>query len=121
MHGNNKSELELRMAIEAGVGRIVVDSFDEIDRIEALVADGLAAPTVLVRVNPGVEAHTHEYLQTGVSDSKFGFGVQGGAIEAALDRTASSPAMHLAGIHAHIGSQVFVVDSFVKAVKSLQK
>ncbi|MGI9649064.1 MAG: diaminopimelate decarboxylase [Acidimicrobiia bacterium] len=119
MHGNNKSELELTMAIEAGVGRIVVDSFDEFDRIEALVAGGLEAPTVLVRVNPGVEAHTHQYLQTGVPDSKFGFGTRGGAIEEALDRAASSPAMQLAGIHAHIGSQVFVVDSFIKAVKAM--
>ena len=117
MHGNNKSEPELRLALEAGVGRVVVDSFDELDRIEALVAAGLPAPTVLVRVNPGVEAHTHEYLQTGVADSKFGFGIPGGAVDKALDRAAASPAMQLAGIHAHIGSQVFVVDSFIKAVR----
>ncbi|NNF09446.1 MAG: diaminopimelate decarboxylase [Acidimicrobiia bacterium] len=119
MHGNNKSEAELRMALEASVGRIVVDSFDEFDRIEALVAAGLPAPTVLIRVNPGVDAHTHEYLQTGVPDSKFGFGVGDGAADRAVDRAHESHAMHLAGIHAHIGSQVFVVDSFVKAVGAL--
>jgi diaminopimelate decarboxylase len=119
MHGNNKSEAELRMALEAGVGRIVVDSFDELDRIEALVEGGLDSPTVLIRVNPGVEAHTHEYLQTGVADSKFGFSLAGEVAEAAIDRAARSPAMELAGLHAHIGSQVFVVDSFVKAIGAL--
>ena len=119
MHGNNKSELELRMALGAGVGRIVVDSFDELDRIEVLVGNGMVPPTVLIRVNPGVEAHTHEYLQTGAADSKFGFSLAGGMAEAAIDRAAGSSAMHLAGLHAHIGSQVFVVDSFVKAVGAL--
>jgi diaminopimelate decarboxylase len=119
MHGNNKSELELEMALEAGVGRIVVDSFDEIYRIEALVATGLPAPAVLIRVNPGVEAHTHEYLQTGGTDSKFGFSQAGGIAEAAVDRAVASPAMSFGGLHAHIGSQVFAVDSFVRAVGAL--
>jgi diaminopimelate decarboxylase len=119
MHGNNKSEAELRTALDEGVGRIVVDSFDELDRIETLVAAGLAPPTVLIRVNPGVEAHTHEYLQTGAADSKFGFSLAGGVAEAAIDRASGSGAMELAGLHAHIGSQVFVVDSFVKAIGSL--
>jgi diaminopimelate decarboxylase len=119
LHGNNKSELELQMALRAGVGRVVVDSFHEIDRIEALVAGGLPAPTVLVRVNPGVEAHTHEYLRTGVADSKFGFSLAGGVAETALDQASASPAMRVAGVHAHIGSQVFVVDSYVKAVAAL--
>jgi diaminopimelate decarboxylase len=116
LHGNNKSLLELRLALEAGVGRVVVDSFDELDRIEELVAGGAAAPNVLVRVTPGVEAHTHEYLQTGVADSKFGFGVASGDAAAALKRAAASGHMELVGIHAHIGSQVFVVESFVKVV-----
>ncbi len=119
MHGNNKSQHELEMALEVGVGRIVVDSFDEMHRIELLVADGLPPPTVLVRVNPGIEAHTHEYLQTGAADSKFGFSLAGGAAGSAIDRASQSPAMELAGLHAHIGSQVFVVDSFIKAVKAL--
>jgi diaminopimelate decarboxylase len=119
MHGNNKSELELRMALETGVGRIVVDSFDEIDRIEHLVATGLPVPAVLIRINPGVEAHTHEYLRTGAADSKFGFSLANGAADAVIDRAAASPAMELVGLHAHIGSQVFVVDSFTKAVGAL--
>ena len=81
MHGNNKSVEELAMALQVGVGRIVIDSFDEIKRIEELVAQGYPVPNVLVRVNPGVDAHTHEYLQTGIADSKFGFGISSGDAE----------------------------------------
>ena len=115
-HGNNKSMAELHAGLSAEVGRVVVDSFDEIDRIETVVGEGLAPPKVLIRVTPGIEAHTHEYLQTGVADSKFGFSLAGGVAEEALARAEKSPAMQLMGIHAHIGSQVFVVDSFVKAI-----
>src|SRR5437879_6433988 len=76
LHGNNKSDEELTAAVQAGVGRIVVDSFDELDRLERLVpALNASPPRVLVRVTPGVEAHTHEYVMTGQSDSKFGFGL----------------------------------------------
>lgn len=119
MHGNNKSSRELAAALQAGVGRIVLDSFDEIKRIEALVGDDLAAPKVLVRVNPGVEAHTHEYLQTGIADSKFGFGISSGDAARAISRASSSTAMNLVGVHTHIGSQVFVADSFRKAIGAL--
>ena len=86
LHGNNKSPVELTMALEAGVGRIVVDSFDEIDRLEALHQEGSPAIRVLVRITPGVEAHTHEYIATGHDDSKFGFTVSSGAADAAIDR-----------------------------------
>ena len=116
LHGNNKSMAELHTGLTVAVGRVVVDSFDELDRIETLVSDGLAPPKVLIRVTPGIEAHTHEYLQTGVADSKFGFSLAGGVAGDALARVEKSPAMHLMGIHAHIGSQVFVTDSFVKAI-----
>ncbi|MEO2105819.1 MAG: diaminopimelate decarboxylase, partial [Actinomycetota bacterium] len=75
LHGNNKSTAELREAMAAGVGRIIVDSFDEMDRIEALVAAGAPAPRVLLRVTPGVKAETHEFVATGQDDSKFGFTV----------------------------------------------
>ena len=119
MHGNNKSELELRMALEAAVGRIVVDSFEELDRIARLVGEGLPAPRVLVRVNPGIDAHTHEYLQTGAADSKFGFSLSDGSADRAIEQAAVTDTMLLTGVHAHIGSQVFVVDSFVKAVEAL--
>ena len=119
LHGNNKSTKELGSALEAGIGCIVVDSFDELDRIEALVAQGFDAPQVMIRINPGVDAHTHEYLQTGVADSKFGFGLASGAADAALGRARRSSAFDLVGVHAHIGSQVFVVDSFRRAIAAL--
>ncbi len=119
LHGNNKSEEELSAALEAGVGQIVIDSFVEIDRIEALVRDGAAPPAVLVRVTPGVEAHTHEYLQTGIADSKFGFSVGSGVAAAAIERVAASNAMRLEGVHAHIGSQVFDAESYRRAVAVL--
>ena len=117
LHGNNKSERELGRALAAGVGRIVVDSFDEIDRLERLVPTLPAPrPKVLVRVTPGIEAHTHEYVQTGQDDSKFGFGIASGAAEAAVARLrARRCPVELVGIHAHIGSQVFELSSFERA------
>jgi diaminopimelate decarboxylase len=117
MHGNNKSPAELAKALEVGVGRLVVDSADEIDRIEALVAEGAPRPTVLIRVTPGIEAHTHEFVQTGQNDSKFGFGLTSGAAAAAVEQLRRSAAVDLVGLHAHIGSQVFVADSFHHAVE----
>jgi diaminopimelate decarboxylase len=116
LHGNNKSIDELRQAREAGVGRVVVDSFDELDRLEALHADDGIVPTVLVRATPGVEAHTHEFVRTGQIDSKFGFGVASGAAQQALARARTSAAVDLAGVHVHIGSQVFVADFFHQAI-----
>jgi diaminopimelate decarboxylase len=118
-HGNNKSANELAYALEAGVGRIVVDSMVEMDRIEALVGAGARAPQVLVRVNPGVEAHTHAFLRTGAADSKFGITIEGGAAAAAVERARSSPAMDLIGVHVHVGSQVFDVGSYEKAIESI--
>jgi diaminopimelate decarboxylase len=115
-HGNNKSANELSMALEAKVGRIVVDSADEMDRIEELVAAGLPIPTVLIRVNPGVEAHTHEYLRTGAADSKFGIAIAGGEAARVVERARSSSAMSLIGLHAHVGSQVFDVSSFERGI-----
>jgi diaminopimelate decarboxylase len=117
LHGNNKSIAELRTALAEGVGRVIVDSFDEIDRIEALVADGLEPPKVLVRVTPGVEAHTHEFVRTGQDDSKFGFAVYSGDADKALARLAGSSATELVGIHAHIGSQVFEARFFELALE----
>ncbi len=118
-HGNNKSSAELRQALTAGVGRIMVDSFEEFDRIENLVAEGLNPPSVLLRVTPGVEAHTHEYIATGQDDSKFGFTVSTGLAHQAVERAEKSDSMNLIGIHAHIGSQVFRAESFAQAVKVL--
>ncbi len=116
MHGNNKSSVELRMAVDRGVGRIVVDSFDELDRLDEIHAVTGAVPKVLLRLTPGVEAHTHEFIATGQDDSKFGFTVSSGAAARAIARASQSPAVELVGVHAHIGSQVFAVSSFAKAV-----
>ena len=115
LHGNNKSDDELRLALDAGVRRVVIDSFDEIDRIERISPK--ARLPVLLRVTPGIEAHTHEYVQTGRDDSKFGLGLASGAAAAAVDRL-RRPDMpvDLVGIHAHIGSQIFEVSSFERAV-----
>ena len=117
LHGNNKSVAELAMARSAGVGRIVVDSAEELDRLDEMHrADGVA-PRVLLRVTPGVRAETHEYISTGQADSKFGFGIDQGAAIAAVERAASSVSVELAGIHCHIGSQVFRVESLAKALE----
>lgn len=120
-HGNNKSIGELEMALREGVGRLVVDSFDELDKIEVLVRSGLPAPDVFLRITPGVEAHTHEFVATGQDDSKFGFTVSSGMAATALDRAIASNAMTVLGVHAHIGSQVFRVESFAEALEVLAK
>ena len=119
LHGNNKSDEELITAREAGVGRIVVDSFDELDRLEGLFgADGIV-PKVLLRITPGVEAHTHEFVMTGQDDSKFGFGLKVGDAARAVERATAMDAVELVGIHAHIGSQVFVAGFFEQAIEAL--
>ena len=115
-HGNNKSLAELRLALEEEVGCLVVDSFDELDRIEMLVNEGLKPPDVLVRITPGVEAHTHEFVRTGQDDSKFGFTVSTGTASEAVARVETSPAFTVRGIHAHIGSQVFRGESYAEAL-----
>ena len=117
-HGNNKSTTELRAALEVGVGRIAIDSDDEIGRLESLVRDdGVPAPSVHIRVTPGVEAHTHEFIETGTEDSKFGFGLDSGEALAAVRRVVDGGLLHFAGVHCHIGSQVFRLDSFERAVQ----
>ncbi|CAN5889554.1 diaminopimelate decarboxylase [soil metagenome] len=118
MHGNNKSPTEVRACLDAGVGLIVVDSHEEISRIEATVEGAaLEPPKVMVRITPGIEAHTHEFVRTGHDDSKFGFTVSSGAATTAVERIASSPLLDLVGVHAHIGSQVFRAESFAEAVE----
>lgn len=116
LHGNNKSDAELARAREVGVGRIVVDSFDELDRLDRLHAADGRVPRVLLRATPGVEAHTHEFVQTGQIDSKFGFGVAVGDLAKAVERATSAPSVDLVGVHLHIGSQVFVAEFFRQAV-----
>jgi diaminopimelate decarboxylase len=119
MHGNNKDIAELERAIRVGVGRIVVDSFDEIDKLESVVRSSRSKIGVLIRATPGIEAHTHEYVRTGQQDSKFGFSVASGAASAAIERLRSMENIDLLGIHAHIGSQIFLASSFIEEVEVL--
>jgi diaminopimelate decarboxylase len=122
LHGNNKSEDELARALGVGVGRIVVDSFDEIERLVHLAPERDGAgllQAVLLRVTPGVEAHTHDFVRTGQEDSKFGFGLASGAAADAVARLRALRGIELVGVHAHIGSQVFRVDSFAEEVEVL--
>jgi diaminopimelate decarboxylase len=116
-HGNNKSADELTDALEAGVGRIVADSFDELDRLEQLASHRSMRPDVLVRVTPGVEAHTHEFIETGTDESKFGFTVANGVARSAALRVARSPVLTFAGLHSHIGSQIYVLESYRLAME----
>ncbi len=122
LHGNNKSTEELASALSLGVGRIVVDSFDEVARLGGLLESSAPAPVrpkVLVRVTPGVEAHTHEFVRTGQEDSKFGFSVSSGAAAEAVATLELLPGVELVGVHAHIGSQVFDASSFEQAAEVL--
>ncbi len=121
LHGNNKSLAELRTALEVGVRHIVVDSFDEMDRLEALHRQGLPVPRVQIRITPGVEAHTHEYIATGQDDSKFGFNLARGDALAAVRRAEASSAMNLVGLHCHIGSNVLAVSSFARAAEVMAR
>jgi diaminopimelate decarboxylase len=113
-HGNNKSVDELEMASAAGVARVVADSFDELGRLAGVGWTG----KVLVRVTPGVEAHTHEYVQTGHEDSKFGFTLADGIALEGL-RQAAAAGLDVAGLHAHIGSQIFEKEAFELAAARL--
>ncbi len=117
LHGNNKSRDELRMALEAGVGRIIVDSSDEITRLERLCRELRTTARVLIRVTTGVEAHTHEYIATAHEDQKFGFSITGGQALVGMVRCFHSAAIELLGIHSHIGSQIYDTNGFEVAAR----
>jgi diaminopimelate decarboxylase len=112
MHGNNKSSAELAAALDAGVGRIVLDSFEEIARLGFLAEERGVRPRVLVRVTVGVEAHTHEFIATAHEDQKFGFSLTGGDAAEAVRRVAALRQLDLVGLHSHIGSQIFDTAGF---------
>ena len=118
-HGNNKSDDELRLALSLPAGRVVIDGFDELDRVESLVAGGLAPPRVLLRITPGIDAHTHEHIATGGADSKFGFTLDSGIADEAALRAATSSRVELAGFHCHLGSQLFDLDVYEAAADEL--
>ena len=114
LHGNNKSEAELRYAFDAGVGHLILDSFDEIELADRLLDRTQRA---LIRVTPGIKPTTHDYVQTGQLDSKFGFGLADGLAERAVSRVRASKQIELVGLHAHIGSQIFELEPYVKAIE----
>jgi diaminopimelate decarboxylase len=114
MHGNNKTERELRYAFESGVGHVILDSFDEIALADRLLN---RPQKVLIRVTPGIKPSTHDYVQTGQLDSKFGFGLADQLAERAVERVRESANLELVGLHAHIGSQIFELEPYVKAIE----
>ena len=114
LHGNNKSRAELSYAFEHGVGHLILDSFDEIELAESLLD---RPQRVLIRLTPGIVANTHSYVQTGQLDSKFGFGLEDGLAERAVERVRRSDRLELVGLHAHIGSQIFELEPYVKAIE----
>jgi diaminopimelate decarboxylase len=119
LHGNNKSASELIRAVNAGVGRIVVDSFDEIARLTDIALAKDVRPKIMLRLTVGVEAHTHEYIATAHEDQKFGFSVAGGAASAAIAKILSDDVLELRGFHSHIGSQIFDTGGFEIAARRL--
>jgi diaminopimelate decarboxylase len=116
MHGNNKSEGELKLAFDSGIGYLVLDSFAELERAERLLD---RSQDVLIRVTPGIRPSTHGYVQTGQLDSKFGFGLHDGFAEEAVRRVRASSNLNLVGIHAHIGSQIFELEPYVRTIQLL--
>jgi len=112
-HGNNKSVQELTDALDANVGRIVIDSHDELVRLEALAKARDVVVSVWLRITPGIDAHTHEYVRTGHDDQKFGFSLSLGLADDAFAKALAAPHINVVGIHAHIGSQIFGVEAFV--------
>lgn len=118
-HGNNKSLEEIDMALEAGIGCFVIDNFYELAILAERAEQLRKKVKVLLRVTPGVEAHTHEYISTGQQDSKFGFDVLSGQALQAIAAAHQSPSLALLGVHSHIGSQIFETDGFLIAISRL--
>lgn len=116
-HGNNKSVRELGRAVALGVGRVIVDSFDEIERLTAVTAELGRTIGVMIRVTAGVEAHTHEYIATAHEDQKFGFSISSGDAFDAVRRVEAAPGLRLLGLHSHIGSQIFDSSGFEVAAR----
>jgi diaminopimelate decarboxylase len=114
-HGNNKSREEIKMAVEAGIGRIVVDNFYELKLLDKICKELGKEQNILLRITPGVEAHTHEYIKTGQIDSKFGFTLPDGQAMDGVKEAISLENVRLVGLHCHIGSQIFAMQSFQHA------
>jgi diaminopimelate decarboxylase len=121
MHGSNKSQEEMEMAVAHGVGRVSIDYLEEIDLLQALAADQDAVVDVLLRVAPGVEADTHTHIQTGRVDTKFGLSLAGGAAKDAVAQAVAAPNLRLRGINCHIGSQILHIHPFVEAAEMMAR
>lgn len=120
-HGNNKTPQELEMAVKEQIGCIVVDNFTELTWLMALTESEKTEMEVLIRITPGVEAHTHEYISTGQEDSKFGFDLNSGQADEAIKLILSHSYLKLQGVHSHIGSQIFRAEGFEEAVKEIYR
>ena len=116
-HGNNKTDAELEFAVENGVGHIIVDNISELQRLEAIAADKGRKPAVMFRIKPGIDAHTHDFVKTGQIDSKFGFALETGEAFEAVKEALNCGNLTLAGLHCHIGSQIFDIAPFEEAAK----
>ncbi len=121
MHGNAKTTTELELALGSGVGRVVIDNLEEIDRLSKIAAGLGTRARVMIRVTPGVKPSTHRYVQTGQRDSKFGFNLDGGSADKAVGRVLSSPPLELVGLHCHIGSQIFSGKPFAIAARAMME
>lgn len=119
LHGNNKSDAEIQRAVEAGIGRIVIDTLDEIDRVADAAGRLGRTARVMLRVTVGVEAHTHSYIATAHEDQKFGLSLTSGVAAEAVRRVLARPELSLRGLHSHIGSQIFNVSGFELAARRL--
>jgi diaminopimelate decarboxylase len=119
LHGNNKSPAELQFAVDAGVGHVICDSLAEIDRLDGICAEAGRVQDVLIRVTPGIRADTHSYIQTGQLDSKFGLGLADGLAARAVDAALGAANLNLVGLHAHIGSQIFELEPYSRAIEAL--
>ena len=120
-HGNNKTDREIREALEAGVGRFVVDNIEELHRLNQYAASAGVKQGVLLRIKPGIDAHTHSFIKTGQIDSKFGFALETGEAMSAVRECLSFESLSLCGLHCHIGSQIFEFNPFKLAAKVMLK
>lgn len=116
-HGNNKSIEEIEMALDVHIGRFIVDNFYELELVNELAKDRKMKAEILLRVSPGIDAHTHHYIKTGMIDSKFGLGISNGQALMGIEKALNMKNIELKGIHCHIGSQIFDINSYVEAVE----
>lgn len=119
LHGNNKTEEEIKMALEKNIACFVIDSFDEIERLDKIAFSMSKKPKCLLRVTPGVEAHTHEFISTGMTDSKFGLNIDNGQAQDAIKKILNKENLNLIGVHFHIGSQIFGTDGTRSAIEKV--